>query len=38
MHGADIPGSVEFQMSLLLFVALADYVLTSFQTHKPINI
>lgn len=30
MHGTDLFGSVEFQMSLLLFVALSGYVLVSF--------
>ncbi len=30
MHGGDIFGSVEFQMSLLLILALSGYVLASF--------
>lgn len=36
MHGADIFNSVEFQMSLLLFVALAGYVLASFISQPAV--
>jgi len=36
MHGADIFSSVEFQMSLLLFVALSGYVLASFISQPAV--
>ncbi len=36
MHGGDIFGSVEFQMSLLLFVALSGYVLASFISQPAV--
>jgi Kef-type K+ transport system membrane component KefB len=36
MHGGDILSSVEFQMSLLLFVALAGYVLASFISQPAV--
>lgn len=36
MHGGDILSSVEFQMSLLLFVALAGYVLASFISQSAV--
>ena len=36
MHGTDILSSVEFQMSLLLFVALSGYVLASFISQPAV--
>jgi Kef-type K+ transport system membrane component KefB len=36
MHGSDIFSSVEFQMSLLLFVALSGYVLASFISQPAV--
>lgn len=36
MHGGDIFSSVEFQMSLLLFVALSGYVLASFISQPAV--
>jgi Kef-type K+ transport system membrane component KefB len=36
MHGGDILSSVEFQMSLLLFVALSGYVLASFISQPAV--
>jgi len=36
MHGGEILSSVEFQMSLLLFVALAGYVLASFISQPAV--
>lgn len=36
MHGTDILASVEFQMSLLLFVALSGYVLASFISQPAV--
>jgi Kef-type K+ transport system membrane component KefB len=36
MHGSDIFSSIEFQMSLLLFVALSGYVLASFISQPAV--
>ena len=36
MHGGDILSTVEFQMSLLLFVALSGYVLASFISQPAV--
>lgn len=36
MHGGEIFGSVEFQMSLLLFVDLSGYVLASFISQPAV--
>lgn len=36
MHGGDIFSSIEFKMSLLLFVTLSGYVLASFISQSAV--